>query len=168
MHTPDFAEFREILNGLARMFSPLKPLPDDLLVQRYWVALRNLSIETIKRCAERHERYGRFFPKPIELRPKEDRKSEETPAQQVQFETAIAENRRNWDKRFADDPQLARIELGLAKAARIEVLSHESTPQHAEAYRETVDLMRQRDELLHERATANPRRPTSTHQEATC
>jgi hypothetical protein len=71
MHTPDFDEFRRVLNGLAQTFS--KPAPDDLLVQAYWNALKDQTIESVKRQATYHTRYGKFFPKPVELRPRDER-----------------------------------------------------------------------------------------------
>lgn len=71
MHRPDFDEFRELLNSLSTTFS--KPMLDDVAVQSYWNALKDQTLESVKRQAVYHTRYGKFFPKPVELRPRDDR-----------------------------------------------------------------------------------------------
>lgn len=78
MHAPDFDRFRALLDQLAALFSREKP--DDVLVQAYWNSLRDLPIEIVEACAKSHQRYGKFFPKPYELRPKDDKPRQDLPS----------------------------------------------------------------------------------------
>ena len=57
--------FDEILTGLAAVYD--KPLTDPL-INAYWRALDDLSIEELAQAADRAIRSCRFFPKPAELR----------------------------------------------------------------------------------------------------
>ena len=75
MHRPDFDEFRKTLNTLSTLFG--KPPLDDLAVQAYWNALKDQTLEAVRRGAEYHARYGKFFPKPVELRPRDERKPQQ-------------------------------------------------------------------------------------------
>ena len=75
MHQSDFEGFSALLNRVAAVYS--KKLTDDV-VQGYWTALKDQTLTTITELANSHTRYGKFFPKPIELRPKDD-KPEPTP-----------------------------------------------------------------------------------------
>jgi hypothetical protein len=70
MQASEFSEFESTVRRLEKIFT--KKL-DDETIQVYWGALRDLSFATFRRFAERHEKFGKFFPKPSELRPKEDK-----------------------------------------------------------------------------------------------
>jgi hypothetical protein len=59
-------EFVLILNRLAVTFG--KDVTPELGAA-YWEALKDLELATVKQCAEGHCRRGKFFPKPVELRP---------------------------------------------------------------------------------------------------
>jgi hypothetical protein len=71
MFAADFDTFRGILEQCALTFG--KGKPDDALVQSYWKALKDLQISTVAHRAEMHARYEKFFPKPFELRPKDEK-----------------------------------------------------------------------------------------------
>lgn len=71
VYKTDFTAFRGILEQCATVFN--KPKPDDMTVQAYWNALKDLPIGLVAARAESHSRYGKFFPKPVELRPKDDK-----------------------------------------------------------------------------------------------
>jgi hypothetical protein len=71
VHRPDFENFRGLLNSLATTFS--KKPPDDVQVQAYWAALRDLPYELVEQGARHHTRFGKFYPKPVELRPRDDK-----------------------------------------------------------------------------------------------
>jgi hypothetical protein len=118
MHTPDAVEFKALLGRLAVIFG--KPAPADDVIDAYWSALKDLHFAAVKRSAEHHIRYGKFFPKPFELRPKEDKRSEETPSQRAAFDGALRENRQNWETWLAKEPAKARAALVVAYAARVE------------------------------------------------
>lgn len=70
MHQGDFEAFTKVMSRLAVVYS--KKLNDEL-VQGYWMALKDQSLTTIEDCANKHSRYGKFFPRPVELRPKDDK-----------------------------------------------------------------------------------------------
>lgn len=70
MHQGDFEGFATLLRRIASVYS--KKLTDDV-IQGYWIALKDQSLVTITELANTHTRYGKFFPKPIELRPKDDK-----------------------------------------------------------------------------------------------
>lgn len=71
MHRPDFDRFRVLLNNLATVFG--KKPPDDVVLQSFWVALRDLPYELVEQGAAHHTRYGKHFPRPVELRPRDDK-----------------------------------------------------------------------------------------------
>lgn len=70
MHQGDFQAFTTLMQRFAAVFS--KKLSDDI-VQGYWTALKDQSLSTIEELGNKHTRYGKFFPKPIELRPKDEK-----------------------------------------------------------------------------------------------
>lgn len=70
MHQADFDSFSGVLRKLATVYG--KKL-DDELVQAYWSALKDQSLIAIIELSTTHMRYGKFFPKPVELRPKDAR-----------------------------------------------------------------------------------------------
>lgn len=77
MHKADSDRFRALLDEMADVFS--KPRVDDVMLRGYWNALKDLPLEIVERCAATHRRYGKFFPKPFELRPKGDKPKHEDP-----------------------------------------------------------------------------------------
>jgi hypothetical protein len=70
MLASEFPQFETVVRRLEKVFS--KKI-DDETMQAYWGALKDQHLATFKRFADRHERYGKFFPKPFELRAKEDK-----------------------------------------------------------------------------------------------
>jgi len=70
VHQADFDHFSAVLGKLAVVYG--KKL-DNELVQAYWDALKDQSLVAIIDLATTHTRYGKFFPKPVELRPKDYR-----------------------------------------------------------------------------------------------
>lgn len=69
MMAADFARFETVVRRMEKLFG--KKI-DDESMQSYWRALKDQSLQQFERMADKHERYGRFFPKPAELRPKDD------------------------------------------------------------------------------------------------
>lgn len=114
MLAAEYPEFEKLLKKHAQVFS--KKLTDEM-VDGYWAALKDLSLPTLSRCADSHLRYGKFFPKPIELRPKDD-----SPAAGVKedksFKAAVEQNIRQWDERLRENPIRARRDLLNAYGAR--------------------------------------------------
>lgn len=144
MHQNDFDRFTQVLQHVAAVYS--KKL-DDVLIQQYWKALKDMYLPTIERLADQHMRYQKFFPKPFELRPREDPPARES-GSDGGFHKGVEFCRRNWDERMQRDPELTRIELTIAKTDRIIAAVHESSPGYITAldenrlYREQRRLMK--------------------------
>ncbi|MGH8219952.1 MAG: hypothetical protein ACREUT_15525 [Steroidobacteraceae bacterium] len=166
MLATEFAEFERELQVLEKLYS--KQI-DDGLMRLYFESLRDLPIGAIKRRILEHTRRSRFFPKPSELRPKDDRPvlSPEArasvnvamlelarlrPTEEGHLRAAIALNERTWREFARQDPELSRIEYGIARVGRILVEDDPSSPQYAEAVLEDRRLRDQRQELLEARA----------------
>lgn len=112
----DFDDFSALIRRMCVIFS--KKATDEL-VNSYWDALKDLTLPIVRRCADNHARYGKFFPKPFDLRPKDD-----TPAsvkEDKDFQVAVAQNIRNWEERMARDPVHGLELLQQAYAARLQV-----------------------------------------------
>lgn len=70
MLTAEFPQFETEMRRLEKLFG--KTI-DDELMQSYWFALKDQQFGVFKRFVERHEKHGKYFPKPADLRSKEDR-----------------------------------------------------------------------------------------------
>jgi hypothetical protein len=64
----DYDGFTKVLEKLALVFS--KKLSDEVIAA-YWEALKDQTLVTVSTLADRHIRTGKFWPKPVELRPKD-------------------------------------------------------------------------------------------------
>jgi hypothetical protein len=80
VHTPDFDRFRKLMTETARALPPKDPL-DDAMIQAYWNALKDLPIEIVEACQKSWMRYGKWFPKPSELRPKGEAHKQQLPSE---------------------------------------------------------------------------------------
>lgn len=67
MHQLDFEAFTGVLRKLSAVYG--KKLEDDIL-QSYWDALKDRPLRSVEEIANQHVRQSKFFPKPVELRPK--------------------------------------------------------------------------------------------------
>lgn len=135
MHTTDHAAFVDLLDEQAKVFS--KPKPSDDLVQSYWHALRDVSIQTIRDMAVKHTRYGKFFPKPFELRPREDKPPvTEDAASRSKFEAAVRFSAETWAWLRERDPAEYEHRLREAQLARLEVTTPKSSPAYPQVLSE--------------------------------
>jgi hypothetical protein len=100
MYSNDFDQFRQIMDTLSEVFA--KPKLSDAAIAAYWEALKDQHIAAVERAAKSHGRYGKFFPKPAELRPKTEK------APEPQDEKAINESERasveTWETMRIQDP----------------------------------------------------------------
>lgn len=117
MHQADFDSFASVLGKLATVYG--KKL-DDELVQAYWSALKDQTLSAIIDLSMKHMRYGKFFPKPVELRPKDSRdkpmehsssnKAEERAMRRLEDQRRT--DPRGWLKTMADhDPDCFALQL---------------------------------------------------------
>jgi hypothetical protein len=181
VHKPDFAEFRALLDRLALILGPgdwkdpqtktkLDKPPDDV-VEAYWSALRDLPLEMFRRCVESHLKRGKWFPRPFQLRPKDDAgdrlalsASAARSSHLAMMESARLEpgrcghlpgvfevNRGNWCEFKAADPELASIEYLISQWGRLLAAERLDSPQYAEAMREDRRLRDARRDLVEQR-----------------
>ena len=99
MHQSDFEGFSALLQRVAAVYG--KKL-DDKLVQGYWDTLKDQTLTTITELANSHTRYGKFFPKPIELRPKDDKPE---PTSDGKFEEGEERAMRNLEELRRTNPE---------------------------------------------------------------
>lgn len=97
------ADFEDFAALIGRMCTVFGKKPSDELVSSYWEALKDLALPVVKRCADNHARYGKFFPKPYDLRPKDD--TGHGVKEDKDFKAALEQNIRNWDERLRADPK---------------------------------------------------------------
>lgn len=128
MHQPDFPQFKALLERLAEVYS--KKLSDEL-VSACWDALRDQPFSRVKQLADAHLRKGKFFPKPYELRPKEDPPpTVRTPAMDAAFAEGEARAIRNLEELRRQNPDAWRAEVKLRKLDRLIAITHESDPAY--------------------------------------
>jgi hypothetical protein len=152
----DYTPFRALLDQLCASWD--RPPAKDELVQAYWAALKDVSLAEVKRNIERLIRTGTSvtkWPKPGDLRDEAPSNSRNS---SMEADFAQAEQRaiRNLEEQRQRDPELWRLETGIAKCARIMVTEHEGSPQYAEAVRLDRLYRDQRMEVWRQRAAAKP------------
>jgi len=130
----NFDEFRALLQGVAKIF-PRKQLDDDT-VQFYWRALRDMPVEILRQCVQNHERYGKRFPVPGELRPATD-KTAIVRGDDPSFNAAVEANKSHWDRVVVEQGDMGRLLLADALLGRYCVDSEMDG-----AIREKVEILR--------------------------
>jgi hypothetical protein len=101
MLTNEYDEFKTLLTTTALVFG--KKLTDEL-VQAYWGALDNVALSTVREALGRAVRFGKFFPKPFELRDRDDKPlNTQTGAEKARWDEAQRYNRETWDALLAKD-----------------------------------------------------------------
>lgn len=150
MLSSEFAIFETELATLAKLYS--KTLEDDM-VQIYWQALRDLPLELVKARLRSYVKRGKFFPKPAEIRPKDDASdgpvmsadakrsvhiammelAEKDPAKNGHLKESLAKNAYEWLNRFDTEPDRARADYSRARFASDLANMAPESPEYAEA-----------------------------------
>jgi hypothetical protein len=131
----DYKPFQALLDQLCATFD--RPPAKDELVQAYWAALKETSLAEIRRNVERIIRSATSatkWPKPGDLRDEAPSNSRNA-SMDADFRVAEERAVRNLEQQRSLDPEMWRLEVGIAKCARIMVTEAESSPQYAEALR---------------------------------
>lgn len=115
MYAQDFDRFRKVMDTLAELFS--KPKMSDDAMGAYWEALKDLHIAVVEREAKHHGRYAKFFPKPVELRPKTEKPPE--PQDEKALGDCLSDSERNWEKLRAENPEQFWHQFAKAYVARL-------------------------------------------------
>lgn len=139
MLSAEFPQFEHEIRRLEKLFG--KRDLDDELIQVYWGALKDLQFPVFKRFVERHEKYGKFFPKPSELRGKEDKLPEVKGGKDdATFKQCEALCIRNLEALKARDPAAHRREVRLRQLDRLLATEHPGSSIFEAAQHESHDL----------------------------
>jgi hypothetical protein len=140
MYTTDFDRFRVALETHGECFG--KPVTDKI-ASAYWEALKDQHIAAFERASANHLRYGKFFPKPSELRPKGEKAPE--PQDEKAINAANSASTEGWDALRRDNPRRFWKLFASAYMARLEFRFPPESAEYREAAR--ACLTRCRDEL---------------------
>lgn len=125
MMPEDFARFETLIRKLEDVYS--KKFTDDAM-QAYWRALKDLPYEQISERVNTHIRYSKFVPKPVELRPREERPKETSAEVDGAFQATVKKNIEHWEERKGEVGfKWALLE---AYAARLGVQDEPGTPAY--------------------------------------
>ena len=102
MFQNDFDKFRGLLDRAATVYS--KPKPNDELVSMYWDSLKDLHIAAVERGINSHLKYQKFFPKPAELRPKDEKKGSDPVAERIHA-SVEKQSIEMWERMKREDPK---------------------------------------------------------------
>jgi hypothetical protein len=133
--TPDDTlAFSQLLTQLHTVFGGNKP--DQDTVNAYWSALKDLPFSTLQAVAQQHLRYGKFFPKPMELRPREDRAPRMTESDSEALKAAQEQRNRDLDWERVLDPISFALRYNEGFSLRRLGELREGDPDYAAALRE--------------------------------
>lgn len=131
MHQNDFVDFAALLRKLSEVFA--KKLTDET-TQAYWGALKDQPLSTVTRLVDQHTRYGKFFPKPVELRPKEDKPAvTRDSAGDAKFREGEARCVANLEELRHQDPIRWEHEVRARRNARILATAHPGSAEFEDA-----------------------------------
>ena len=126
MQQSDYPHFKALLERLAEVYG--KKLTDEL-ISACWDALRDQPFARVKQMAEAHLRKAKFFPKPCELRPKEDPPpTTRTPAMDAAFHEGENRAIQRLEELRRRDPVAHRSQVILGKLDRLIATTPESHP----------------------------------------
>jgi hypothetical protein len=128
MYPTDFEQFGGLLRQLSEVYS--KKLTDEM-VQAYWDALKDQSFKSVRQLADQHLRSQKFFPKPFELRPQEEKpKVVRDAAAEAAFKEGETRCIRYLEELNRLDPDRHRSEVTVRRLDRLIATTHESSPAY--------------------------------------
>lgn len=129
MYQTDFEPFSALLRQHSQIYS--KKLTDEM-VQGYWSALKDQPWGVVRKFAEEHLKHAKFFPKPSELRPKEDTsaKFQRDEASLATFREGEARCIRNLDELRRNNPEEWSRQVVLRKLERLVSVTYEGDPAY--------------------------------------
>lgn len=162
MLSSEYAAFEIELLQVAKLYS--KTLEDDL-VEMYWQSLKDLPFDLVKARLKSYVKRGKFFPKPAEIRPKDDDKegpalshdakrsvhmamielAEKSPKENGHLKAALTQNAREWLRRFQVEPEAAKADYAIARHRSDLASIDDKSPLYAEMLEtgpQPVDLAR--------------------------
>jgi hypothetical protein len=130
----DFPEFTQLLEQMRDVFGGREV--DQSLIDAYWVVLKDLALSTIKVVAQQHLRYGKFFPKPVELRPREDRSPSMTAGNDADWKKLEADRVESMDWERVNNPVAFALSFNQSHLLQRLLSCEFGTAAYAEALRE--------------------------------
>jgi hypothetical protein len=125
----DFPEFEALMRRFEKIFG--KSI-DDETMQLYFGSLREVPLNIVRKKAEEYLKRAKFFPKPADLRPKD-----EAPVRDVAMDSAFGEGVArcvaNLEELRRTDPEKWSTEVRLRKLDRIVAIEQPHTPIYARA-----------------------------------
>jgi len=116
MQATEFADFEIIIRRFEKVFN--KAI-DDETMRAYWGALKDQPLPLFRKLADDHIRTGKFFPKPVELRPKTEKKFVRDAAADAAFREAENTTIRNLEALRQGNPEAWLAKMGNNNAARL-------------------------------------------------
>lgn len=141
MHTTDSDAFGAVLVKLSGVFG--KELTKEIGTF-YWEALKDLPLGTVTRLADQHTRHGKFFPKPFELRPKEERPVSRDARAEAAFKDGEKRAIVYLEELRRENPEKWREEVARRRLDRIIATTDPSSPIHAAGLPEWQTLIAKR------------------------
>jgi hypothetical protein len=139
MQAAEFAQFEMLIRRMEKIFAR-KPL-DDETMQSYWSALKDQSLAVFRKFVERHEKYGKFFPKPMDLRAKPDKLPEvQGSKDDATFKEGEARCIRYLEELKRKDEGAWRQEIGLRHLDRLVATEHPGSSLYEAALSEWHQL----------------------------
>lgn len=136
MLAAEYAQFEAEIRRLEKFFERRESL-DDELIAAYWTALKDLPLPVFKRFCERHEKFGKYFPKPADLRAKEDKlPNVEGGKDDGPFQEGEARCIRYLEELRKKDPEEHRREVGRRVLDRILATQHPGSSMYEAALNE--------------------------------
>lgn len=131
MFQPDFPEFKRLMQCIDGTFGPKL---NDTLLQTFWEALKDLPLSSVEAGVQHHLRYGKFFPKPVELRPRESREAMAPSGDSDALKAAQEKTNVKLDWERVKDPIGFALRFNVAYCAkRLAQIDSEGHPGYAEA-----------------------------------
>lgn len=151
MRLDEFDAFKAELKQLCASFGKAYT---DALGQAYWRVLHDAPLSEVEANVERillSAGQKTPFPKPSELRNNAP-SGIRTPSMDADFTRMVERNSKMWNEWFAEDAEMARIELGIARCGRILAADFPGSPQYAMALQEDRQLRDRRHKAWEQRA----------------
>ena len=126
MLASDYAEFEAMMRRFEKIFG--KAI-DDETMQLYFGALREVPLNVVRKKAEEYLKRAKFFPKPVDLRPKDDAPVRDV-AMDAAFADGVARCIRNLEELRLRDPIKWKVEVRLRKLDRLVAITHPSEPAY--------------------------------------
>lgn len=137
MQTSEYQDFIALLRDPSVKSLWPKQKVDDVLVSTYWSALKDVPLATVRKCMDRHQQHGKWFPKPADLRPKVDKLPTVTTAQ-ADGDFGVAEARciRNLEELKRRDPERWTREVAQRRLDRLIATQHPGSSMYEAALNE--------------------------------